>query len=123
MTLSACSAQSARRLTAQISHLRRPFSATYATEAAGGKRDADDYDLAIVGGGIVGAATAYRISEIYNEKRPRIVILEKEKELAMHQTGRNSGVIHSGIYYRPGKIIVSFSYTTSLDWLIDWLII
>jgi FAD dependent oxidoreductase len=67
------------------------------------KDNENDYDLAIVGGGIVGAATAYRISQMDRQKPLRIVILEKEKELAMHQTGRNSGVIHSGIYYRPGE--------------------
>lgn len=59
------------------------------------------YDLAVVGGGIVGAATAYRLQEAYPHLR--IVLIEKEKELADHQTGNNSGVIHSGIYYKPGS--------------------
>ncbi len=59
------------------------------------------YDVAIIGGGIIGCATAYRLlSEPYVK---RLVLLEKESELATHQTGRNSGVIHSGIYYRPGS--------------------
>ena len=57
------------------------------------------FDFAIVGGGIVGAATAYKLSVMY--PNARIVLLEKEKHLATHQTGRNSGVIHSGIYYAP----------------------
>lgn len=57
------------------------------------------FDFAIVGGGIVGAATAYKLSVAY--PNARIVLLEKEKHLATHQTGRNSGVIHSGIYYAP----------------------
>ncbi|OWA54403.1 L-2-hydroxyglutarate dehydrogenase, mitochondrial [Hypsibius exemplaris] len=79
--------------------------ATYATAAAKeANREQNDYDLAIVGGGIVGAATAYKISQMGGAKPLRIVILEKEKEMAMHQTGRNSGVIHSGIYYRPGSL-------------------
>lgn len=59
-------------------------------------------DLAIVGGGIVGAATAYRIQERYPNKK--IVVFEKEDALANHQTGNNSGVIHSGLYYTPGSL-------------------
>lgn len=60
------------------------------------------YDIAIIGGGCVGLATAYHLTEQYPEKR--VVVLEKEREVAFHQTGRNSGVIHSGIYYRPGSL-------------------
>ena len=59
------------------------------------------YDIAVVGGGIVGLATAYKIQLKYPTFN--IIILEKEKELAFHQTGRNSGVIHSGLYYNPGS--------------------
>tara|TARA_B100001094_G_C18093605_1_gene751787 strand:+ start:12 stop:1220 length:1209 start_codon:yes stop_codon:yes gene_type:complete len=59
------------------------------------------YDFAVVGGGIVGLATAYKIQLKYPTLN--IIILEKEKELAFHQTGRNSGVIHSGLYYNPGS--------------------
>lgn len=60
------------------------------------------YDVAIVGGGIVGAATAMRIAE----SRPElsIALIEKENELARHQSGRNSGVIHAGVYYKPGSL-------------------
>ncbi len=60
------------------------------------------FDIAIVGGGIVGAATLYKLQK----KNPNltIVLLEKEKELAHHQTGHNSGVIHSGLYYKPGSL-------------------
>lgn len=60
------------------------------------------YDIAIIGGGIVGLATAYHLQK----KKPglNIVVLEKEKETALHQTGHNSGVIHSGIYYKPGSL-------------------
>jgi L-2-hydroxyglutarate oxidase len=60
------------------------------------------YDLTIIGGGIVGLATALKIGEAY--PKTRILILEKEAQLAQHQTGHNSGVIHSGLYYRPGSI-------------------
>jgi len=59
------------------------------------------YDIAIVGGGIVGMSTAYKIQKKY--PKLNLIILEKEKELAFHQTGRNSGVIHSGLYYTPGS--------------------
>ncbi|MFP7255453.1 L-2-hydroxyglutarate oxidase [Terribacillus goriensis] len=65
------------------------------------------YDIAIVGGGIVGLATAYAILREAPDKR--IAILEKETELAMHQTGHNSGVIHSGIYYKPGSFKAAFA--------------
>jgi len=59
------------------------------------------YDVAIVGGGIVGLATARALHE--RAPHARLAILEKEPKLASHQTGHNSGVIHSGIYYRPGS--------------------
>jgi len=58
-------------------------------------------DVIIVGGGIVGLATAFRLLEV----RPaaRVLLLEKESRLAAHQTGNNSGVLHSGLYYKPGS--------------------
>lgn len=59
------------------------------------------YDIAVVGGGIVGLATAYKLQSRY--PHISLVVLEKEKELAFHQTGRNSGVVHSGLYYKPGS--------------------
>jgi L-2-hydroxyglutarate oxidase LhgO len=59
------------------------------------------YDVAIVGGGIIGLATARALLE--RAPGTRIVILEKEAKLATHQSGHNSGVLHSGIYYRPGS--------------------
>ncbi len=60
------------------------------------------FDIAIVGGGIIGAATFYKLSERFPTKS--IVLIEKEKSLADHQTGNNSGVIHSGLYYKPGSL-------------------
>ena len=63
--------------------------------------DSPKYDVAIVGGGIIGLATALHLSQDY--PRCRVVVVEKENSLASHQTGHNSGVIHSGIYYRPGS--------------------
>lgn len=59
------------------------------------------YDIIIVGAGIVGLSTALKIKE----KKPAlsVLILEKESEIAAHQTGHNSGVIHSGLYYKPGS--------------------
>lgn len=60
-----------------------------------------DYDIVVVGGGIVGLASAYKIA--LNHPEVSIAVLEKEKQLATHQTGHNSGVIHSGLYYKPGS--------------------
>ena len=59
-------------------------------------------DTAIIGGGIIGLATAYQLSHRFPDQR--IVVLEKEAEVARHQTGNNSGVLHSGIYYKPGSL-------------------
>lgn len=58
--------------------------------------------LLVVGGGIVGLATAYRFSERFPDRR--VVVLEKEDAIARHQSGRNSGVLHSGLYYRPDSL-------------------
>ncbi|MGE3316116.1 MAG: L-2-hydroxyglutarate oxidase [Planctomycetaceae bacterium] len=59
-------------------------------------------DVTIIGGGIVGLATGYRLTERFPGER--VLILEKEAGLAHHQTGRNSGVLHSGVYYKPGSL-------------------
>ncbi|MEM7167907.1 MAG: L-2-hydroxyglutarate oxidase [Planctomycetota bacterium] len=59
-------------------------------------------DVVVIGAGIVGLATAYRLQQRYPDKR--IVVLEKEASVAKHQTGHNSGVLHSGIYYKPGSL-------------------
>jgi L-2-hydroxyglutarate oxidase len=82
------------------------------------------FDFVLIGGGIVGAATAYKLSLKFPKKS--IALIEKEKELGSHQTGRNSGVIHSGIYYKPGSLkaencrkgreqLVEFSKQHSID--------
>lgn len=62
----------------------------------------DRRDVVVIGGGIVGLATAYRLLE----QRPdlRLTVVEKEPELATHQTGHNSGVLHAGLYYAPGSL-------------------
>lgn len=60
------------------------------------------YDIVIIGGGIVGLATGMKIKQ--NHPDISIALLEKENELAQHQTGHNSGVIHSGLYYKPGSL-------------------
>lgn len=60
------------------------------------------YDYCVVGGGIVGLATA--LSLLQNHPGARLVVLEKESSLGHHQTGHNSGVIHAGIYYAPGSL-------------------
>lgn len=59
------------------------------------------FDYIVVGGGIVGLATAFKLQLKYPEKS--IAVLEKESKVGKHQTGRNSGVMHSGIYYKPGS--------------------
>ena len=60
------------------------------------------YDVAVVGGGIVGLAIAFELLE----RRPgtSVLVLEKEESVGSHQTGHNSGVLHSGIYYKPGSL-------------------
>jgi L-2-hydroxyglutarate oxidase len=60
------------------------------------------YDYIIIGGGIVGISTAWQLQQRYPEKK--ILLLEKEKNYAAHQTGHNSGVIHAGVYYAPGSL-------------------
>ncbi|MGH8439800.1 MAG: FAD-dependent oxidoreductase, partial [Pseudomonas sp.] len=60
------------------------------------------YDYCIIGGGIVGLATAMALLE--RQPGASLLILEKEASLARHQTGHNSGVIHAGIYYAPGSL-------------------
>jgi (S)-2-hydroxyglutarate dehydrogenase len=62
-------------------------------------------DIIIIGGGIVGLATAYRISQ--KLPRLRVLVLEKESQVAEHQTGHNSGVLHTGVYYKPGSLKAS----------------
>ncbi|MEU0722009.1 L-2-hydroxyglutarate oxidase [Streptomyces lavendulocolor] len=64
--------------------------------------DRFDCDVLVIGGGIVGLSTAYAVTRA--APGTRVVVLEKERGPARHQTGRNSGVIHSGIYYRPGSL-------------------
>ncbi|MFF1326446.1 L-2-hydroxyglutarate oxidase [Streptomyces chartreusis] len=66
-----------------------------------------DCDVLVVGGGIVGLATAYAITRA--APGTRVTVLEKEPGPARHQTGRNSGVIHSGIYYRPGSLKAQYA--------------
>src|SRR6266436_8591613 len=60
------------------------------------------YDVLIVGGGIDGLAVALEITERF--PRLRLILLEKEDRVARHQSGHNSGVIHSGVYYKPGSL-------------------
>jgi (S)-2-hydroxyglutarate dehydrogenase len=64
------------------------------------------YDFAIIGGGIVGLSSAMALGKCYPDAR--ILVLEKESQWADHQTGNNSGVIHSGIYYKPGSFKARF---------------
>jgi len=63
---------------------------------------ANTYDVIFIGGGIVGLATAMKLGERF--PKLRLLVLEKEDRIARHQTGHNSGVIHGGIYYKPGSL-------------------
>ena len=83
------------------------------------------FDYVVIGAGIVGAATAYKLSLKYPDKK--IALVEKEIQPGCHQTGRNSGVIHSGIYYQPGSLkaknclngrnqLVEFAETNGVDY-------
>ena len=65
-----------------------------------------DFDLAVIGGGIVGLSTAMQMTERFPGLA--VAVLEKEPALATHQTGRNSGVIHAGVYYQPGSLKARF---------------
>lgn len=60
------------------------------------------YDIIIIGAGLVGLATAYQAK--LKDPDSKVLILEKEKDVSLHQSGHNSGVIHSGIYYKPGSL-------------------
>ena len=60
------------------------------------------YDYLIIGGGIIGMSVAMQLKQKYPDKK--IIVVEKEDSLAYHQTGHNSGVIHSGLYYEPGSL-------------------
>ena len=64
------------------------------------------YDYTIIGGGIVGISTAWQLQQRYPDRS--ILVLEKEDALCKHQTGRNSGVIHAGVYYAPGSLKAEF---------------
>ena len=86
--------------------------------------ETNQYDIAIVGGGIVGLASGFQLQT--NFPNLRIVIFEKENELAFHQTGNNSGVIHSGLYYKSGsykanncvsgrKLLIQFAKENNID--------
>ncbi len=60
------------------------------------------YDIIVIGAGILGLATAYQVKK--KKQNYKILILDKESVIASHQTGHNSGVIHSGLYYKPGSL-------------------
>jgi len=67
------------------------------------------YDVVVVGGGIIGLATSMKLTQDFPNLK--VAVLEKEKEVAQHQTGHNSGVIHAGIYYAPGSQKANFCST------------
>ena len=69
--------------------------------------DSKEYDVLIIGGGIIGLSTAMQLVS-QHRGRLKVAVVEKEAQVATHQTGHNSGVIHSGIYYRPGSQKAAF---------------
>ena len=62
----------------------------------------NEYDIVLIGGGIVGVSTAWKLKQYYPDAT--ILLIEKESSLSKHQTGHNSGVIHAGVYYNPGSL-------------------
>jgi len=91
----------------KLAHLSAAAALAVQRDPFYGAGMASQPEVVIVGGGIVGLATALAL--VRGERPPRVVLLEKEPELARHQTGHNSGVIHSGIYYRPGSLKARFT--------------
>src|SRR5690606_7179602 len=78
------------------------MSKAFFREQARDSRMKHNHDIIVIGAGLVGLATAYNL--LLKSSSSRILILEKEQRVAVHQSGNNSGVIHSGIYYRPGSL-------------------
>lgn len=97
--------------------MAEPFTETYFRAKDENMSDQMTYDICIVGGGIVGAATAYSFQKAYPAMN--ILLIEKEDHPAAHQTGHNSGVIHSGIYYKPGSFKAK-NCVEGKDMLIDF---
>ena len=64
------------------------------------------YDYLVIGGGIVGVSAAWQLQKSVPDRR--VLLVDKENQLASHQTGHNSGVIHAGVYYAPGSLKARF---------------
>ncbi|BFM48798.1 L-2-hydroxyglutarate oxidase [Marinomonas sp. THO17] len=71
------------------------------------------YDIAVIGGGIVGLSTAWQLQTRY--PKYRVLLIEKEAQVGLHQTSHNSGVIHSGVYYAPGSLKADFCFRGAKD--------
>src|ERR1700730_2092317 len=85
-----------------MSGLSNPYPQPRICASRGTSVMAESIDVTIVGAGIVGLATAREL--LIRRPSLRLTMLEKEQQIGMHQTGHNSGVIHSGIYYAPGSL-------------------
>lgn len=83
--------------------LVRPSAAKLSLQRGLASAASPTYDVAIVGGGIVGLASAQEL--VGRHPGLTVVLVEKESELALHQTGHNSGVVHAGLYYKPGSLM------------------
>ncbi|XP_076037732.1 L-2-hydroxyglutarate dehydrogenase, mitochondrial-like [Oratosquilla oratoria] len=89
--------QRCRNVTRMSSCIHVRYASTTSSDGGGGP-----YDIIVVGGGIVGTATAREL--LLRNPDLRLAVVEKENKLAVHQSGHNSGVIHAGIYYKPGSL-------------------
>src|SRR5712692_10334633 len=101
---SSVTARIAARTTASATRIQDLDTADKLSESNGGRGGACTAmrsPIVVVGGGIVGLATAYALVQ---DERRAVLVLEAEDRLAAHQSGHNSGVIHSGLYYRPGSL-------------------
>ena len=72
------------------------------------------YDVVMIGAGIVGAATAREVQRRF--KDASLLLIDKELRVACHQTGRNSGVLHAGVYYAPGSLKARFCRKGAHEW-------
>ncbi|CAL7934712.1 unnamed protein product [Xylocopa violacea] len=104
-----------KRIWLQVIHHARCYGSTSSTDSCG------TFDLVIVGGGIIGCATAREM--MVRHPNLKMAIVEKENALAKHQTGHNSGVVHAGIYYKPGSMKGERALWSPWTGIVDWAVV